>query len=132
MNQLEENVVHSFRLAKSDIIKLHNNFLKLSQSQERLMEMIEDLNSKELHQYQRSRNVNQAVALLIKNEEHSAVKKVAVKASKPKSFLSTKEGKLFHIKNCPFAQNIKPKNKVTFKTKAKALNKGLKPCKCIK
>jgi len=49
-----------------------------------------------------------------------------------KHFLASKEGKKFHTVNCPFAQNIKPKFKVTFKSKVKALNIGYKACSCIK
>ena len=49
-----------------------------------------------------------------------------------KIFAASKEGKKFHMVKCPFAQNIKPKSKVNFKSKNAAFNKGYKPCKCIK
>ena len=74
----------------------------------------------------------------IKALEKKAAKKkekVIVRTNKKRAhkiFVAPKEGKVFHLSNCPFAQNIKPKNKVTFKSKTKALNEGFKPCKCIK
>ncbi len=58
MKQLEENVLHSFKLAKRDIMKLHNNFLKLSQTQERMMEMLKELKSNELKIYKSLKEVN--------------------------------------------------------------------------
>ncbi|MEK7857199.1 MAG: hypothetical protein AAB288_14000 [Acidobacteriota bacterium] len=37
-----------------------------------------------------------------------------------------------HDKHCPFAQNIKRKNKKVFKTRLTAFKKGYKACKCLK
>jgi methylphosphotriester-DNA--protein-cysteine methyltransferase len=54
----------------------------------------------------------------------------SVKKAKHTHYLASKTGKTFHVKNCPFAKNIRPKSKIIFKTKTKALNKGYKPCKC--
>ena len=59
-------------------------------------------------------------------------KKVKTPAKKAKKvYWASKTGKKFHDKHCPFAKNIKPKSRVVFKTKNTALNKGLKPCKCV-
>ena len=105
MNQLELNVVESFRLAKSDIIEIQNVVTQLSQKQEELMEMIDELK----------------------------VKKITVNGRKAhKMFVAAKNGKSVHEKNCPFAKNIKPKSKIVFKSKSKALNLGYKACDCIK
>ena len=41
-------------------------------------------------------------------------------------------GTKVHIESCPFAKNIHPKNKVVFVSKEEALNKGYKPCECMK
>jgi hypothetical protein len=46
MNQLEENIVNSFRLCKSDIIKVQNNVTEVAQTQERLMEIVDELRKK--------------------------------------------------------------------------------------
>lgn len=59
-------------------------------------------------------------------------KKKAVIKKHHTTYIAPKDGRKFHIKNCPFAQNIKPKNLIRFKSKTKALNKGFKPCACIK
>lgn len=128
MDILEENIMHSFRLAKSDIIKLQEDVIKLSQTQERLMEFLDALRA---NQTKSEQNVKELKAKIPRKQ---AVKAAVVKAAKraSKVFVATKEGKGFHQTNCPFAQNIKPKNKITFKSRTKALNEGYKPCRCVK
>ncbi len=37
-----------------------------------------------------------------------------------------------HDSICPFAKNVKPKNRIIFKSKSKAFNKGYRPCNCLK
>lgn len=59
-------------------------------------------------------------------------KPVLTRRSVGKTYIASKDGKKFHMPNCPFAQNIKPKTKVKFKTKTKPLNLGYKPCSCVK
>ena len=49
-----------------------------------------------------------------------------------KRFVASKTGSKFHALNCVFAKNIKPKSKIVFKTKNRALNLGLKACDCVK
>ena len=110
MNQIEENVVKSFRLAKSDIIKLQSDIIGLSQSQERIVEIMDDIKAK------------QAAILNPPKLVSNGHKKI---------YVASKKGKKFHIKECPFAKNIKPKSKLVFKTKTTALNRGYKPCRCI-
>ncbi len=104
MKSIEKNILKSFGLAKSDIIQLQNKVIELSRNQRVIVEKLEKLNK--------------------------PTKKTTTK--KTKTFVAAKEGKKFHIRECPFAKNIKPKSKVTFKTKNSALNKGYKPCNCIK
>lgn len=139
MKQIEENVVHSFRLAKSDIIQLQNDFLKLSQAQERIVEMLDTLKEHEMGIYQRVKELG--ISMARKPTEKTIVKtitkrpKTIVKTitKRPKKvFVASKTGNKFHIMKCPFAQNIKPKTKIRFKLKSTALNKGFKPCKCVK
>ena len=50
----------------------------------------------------------------------------------PITYVASVTGKKFHRTNCVFAKNIKPKSKITFKTKEAMLNKGYKPCDCVK
>jgi len=130
MKQLELNVVESFRLAKSDIIEIQNVVTQLSQKQEELMEMIDNLRVKETKLYHNLKILKEKkpVTRTVKK-----VKKIVVNGRKAhKIFIAAKNGKSVHEKNCPFAKNIKPKSKVIFKTKSKAFNLGYKACDCIK
>lgn len=104
MKSIEKNILKSFNLAKSDIIQLQNKVIELSRNQRILVERLEKLN------------------------------KPATKTTpkRSKTFVAAKEGKKFHIKECPYAKNIIPKSRVVFKTKDSALNKGYKPCNCVK
>ncbi len=137
MKQIEENVMHSFRLAKSDIIKLQNEVVMLSQTQERVMEMVDELKSYEQKLYQYIKEVSKRYATnpktiikTIRTRPKTVIKTIT---NKPKKiFVASKEGKDFHMPKCPFAQNIKPKSKKVFKSKSSALNKGYKACKCVK
>jgi hypothetical protein len=117
MNQLEENVVNSFRLAKTDILKLQTDMLELSQAHQRVLELMDELNAKETQLYQR-----------LKGMPHAAIVTEKVK----KTYVASKLSQKFHLANCPFAQNIKPMTKLTFNTRIRALNQGFKPCKCVK
>lgn len=107
MNQFKENVVNSFRLVKTDIIKLQNTIIELRRSQQDLMQRVYTL-------------------------EAEKQVRAAARSHANKHFVASKEGKKFHIADCPFAQNIKPKSKLNFKSKIKALNDGYKPCNCVK
>ena len=153
MNQLEENVVHSFRLAKSDIIKLQSEVIKLSQSQERLAEMLNALHKDEVNLYnkmKKSKAAKPEVKTIIKKikskpEIRTIIKTVKSKPeiktlikrvkSKPKIktviktitkrankvYVSSKDSNKFHLTNCPFAKNIKPKHREIFKSRIKTL-----------
>ncbi len=119
---VEENISHSFQRVKADIIRLQDEFMQLRETQIRLLRKLARLEEK-------------------KTEEKKPIKTTEVKKTKKSSstkkklsnfYIASKEGKKFHLFNCPYAQNIKPKTKIKFKTKEKALNQGYKPCSCIK
>ena len=134
MNQLEENILNSFRLAKRDIIKLQTELIRLSQNQEKMMGMFSKFNADEARLSQKVKDIDAkpAQTKVVRVFQKSAAKKIVSTKRAKKIYVAQKEGKKFHVKNCPYAQNIHPKNKVIFKTKTKALNQGFKPCKCIK
>jgi len=113
MDQLELNIVESFRKAKSDIIKLQNQVIELSKNQERILELVKK--SKETK--------------IVRVREAPKVKIVNKRPSK--TYVASKEGKKFHIRDCIFAKNIKPKRLVKTKSKNAMLNKGYKPCVCV-
>jgi len=130
MNQLELNTIESFRLAKSDIINLQSKVIQLSLLHEDLIKRINSLSEKETSLYQRFKDMSY-IAKKPVIKAITQVKKVKVVARVKKHFVASKASKKFHLHNCPFALNIKPKSKVKFNSKTKALNLGLKPCKCV-
>ena len=115
MKQLELNIVRSFQLAKSDIIKLQNDVQTLKHAQGQIMDMLD--------------NIKKEIENIKHRKKSKAIVKTTIKKSK---FVASKGGSKFHTVNCPFAQNIKPKSKVIFSSKTKALNDGYKPCDCVK
>ena len=119
MNQLELNIVESFRRAKGDIINLQSQVVELSQKQEQLMQVLIDTRDKNNSLYTRVKEIK---------DMRRAVKAVNRNTHE---FVASSEGKKFHITECPFAKNIKPKSRIVFKSKTKALNDGYKPCKCV-
>lgn len=130
MNQLEQNIQESFRLVKNDIMQLQNNLAVLNQNQERLMEWIQDTREKETALYQRVKDLH------VKAEKLSSPNNVKTlnspKKKARKTFVASRKGDKVHLDSCPFAKNIKPKSRLTFHSKAKALNEGFKPCECLK
>jgi len=113
MNQLEKNVSESFRRVRHDIVKLQEQVLQLARTQSQLAERMDRVNSK---------NATRSVKLV----------KAPVVKFRAKSFVASKTGKKFHIPECIFTKNIKPKSIVKFKSKNTALNAGYKPCDCVK
>ena len=119
VNQLENNVVESFKLAKQDIVKLYQNVGYLLGQVEQLKKENAYLTTK----------VNG-----ISNKKRTVVVRTARKVARKvvsKKFLATRGGTKVHDPHCPFAKNIKPKNKVVFASKVKALNDGYTFCKCL-
>ncbi|RME77918.1 hypothetical protein D6774_02800 [Candidatus Woesearchaeota archaeon] len=131
MKQFEKNIRRSFHMVKKDIMRTHQEILALSQTQEKLLEIIDELRK---NQEQLNAKIN---ALEKKSKSAKAVTKIVEKKvktpskSSKKTYWASKTGKKFHDKHCPFAKNIKPKSRIVFKTKNTALNKGFKPCSCV-
>jgi len=123
MNQLEKNLVASFNLVREDVINLKSEMAALKQTNQHLNEVLRDTRRQEKQLYQRVKTLSQ-------KKTSKVVKKVLVTAQK--TFVASKTGKKVHNSSCPFAKNIKPKKKMVFKSKAKALNKGFKSCECLK
>ncbi len=123
VNQLEDNVIESFKLVKEEISKLKERLNSIVKNQSSIIQLIEQLERKELL-------LNQKLKTL--EIKRTIVNKIITINKTNKSFLASKKGKKFHEKNCPFGKNIKPKMRLIFKTKNSALNKGFKPCKCVR
>jgi len=117
----ENKLFNSFRLVKSDIISMQNELVGLSQAQERLLEEISKLKASNARLKQKS----SLKRIKIKKVQHVSAKRAK------KHYVAAKGSKKFHVKECPFAQNIMPKHKINLKSKTGALNLGFKPCKCV-
>ncbi|MEM4267602.1 MAG: hypothetical protein QXK37_02095 [Candidatus Woesearchaeota archaeon] len=112
MNQLEQNIVESFRLVKNDVLALQKSLAEIAQNQQRMFELLNDTREKEASLYQR--------LLQIKERKEQQL------------FVASKTGKSLHMDKCPFAKNIKPSSRIVFGTKVRGLNAGLKLCECLK
>lgn len=119
--EMKYKISNSFRLVKNDMMKIQEEIIELNKSQERMMEIMNQLRASQ--EKLKNRPAKKVVRKTVTN-----------KASKRtnKTYVATKDGKRFHIKECPFAQNILPKHKRTFKSKVKAMNEGYKACNCVK
>ena len=129
-NQLEDNIINSFKLAKRDIINLKSEVIRLNEQHQKIIEMIKNLNIDEIKLNEKVNGIKKS------GDKVRIVKKVKIVSNSHKKrhkvYVANKTGTKFHLKNCPFAQNIKPKNIIRFNSKSKALNRGLKPCRCVK
>jgi len=127
--QLEQNIIESFRLVKSDVVRLQNLVAVLSQNQQRLLTQLGDTREKEISLYhgfkQLRENKTQKILKIVRPLRVKTIHKVT-------RFIASKNSAKFHALNCIFAKNIKPKSKIIFKSKNKALNLGFKACDCIK
>ena len=119
LNQLEENTIQSFKLAKQDIVKLY-------ESVSYLLRQVEELKKENSYLLNKINTVSKTKKPVVIRSVRKVAKKVA-----RRTFLATKGGNKLHDSHCPFAKNIKPKNKVIFASKVKALNEGYKLCKCL-
>lgn len=126
ISTLENNIKTSFDLVKRDMNTFKVNFNKQSsvikqlyENQKLLLVRIKELEA----------------MVLEKKQERVMEKRIILSANKtaPKpQFTASGASMKLHDPVCPFAKNIKPKNKVIFKTKAKAFNQGFKACDCLK
>lgn len=129
-NQIEQNIINSFRLVKSDIIKTQQEVLSISGSQKDLLEKFDKMEIKIEKLSILVSELGKKTKTTIVQPRPKIITKV-VQARVKKYYVAAKTGKKFHLPQCPFAQNIIPKSKVKFSNKDSALNKGYKPCKCV-
>ena len=139
--QIETNLYGSFKRVKSDVVQLSNEINKLSMT---LSKVVGDLGKKnekvdivavkvaDLDKYfkQHMNLVHKGLNVKPKTVVVERVKTVSAK-HRAKIFVASETGKKFHLTNCIFAKNIKPKSLVKFKSKNAMLNKGYKPCACV-
>lgn len=134
MTQLIQNIVESFRLAKNDIMKLQDEAISLNKALKKQSENVARLKLSHTKLQEKVKNLKakkpKATKTKVVTVKRVAAKKTVKRARK--IYVTAKDGKKFHEPNCPYAKNIKPKHKVTFKSTTKALNEGYKACTCAK
>jgi len=139
--QLETNLYESFKRVKSDVVQLSNEINKLSMTVSKVVSDLGKKNDKvdvvavkvaDLDKYfkQHMNLVHKGLNAKPKTVIVERVKKVTAKHKK-KTYVASETGKKFHLTNCIFAKNIKPKSMIKFKSKNAMLNKGYKPCACV-
>ncbi|RJQ15726.1 hypothetical protein C4573_06260 [Candidatus Woesearchaeota archaeon] len=116
--QVIDNVKESFKLAKRDIIEL-------AQTVNTLNETLHEMNKK----YQELLKEQHAMKLKL-SEKGS--KKIIISTTGKRQYVGSRRALKVHDSNCVFAKNIKPKYKINFTSKSKALNQGYKLCDCLK
>lgn len=127
INQLELNVINSFKFVKDDVYNLKENLKAVIANQTAILNSLDKLENKEQGLYQTVKDIK-----INNSKKIVRTHKVIVKTVKRSRFVASKTGQKFHKVNCPFGKNIKPKMKVVFKSKNTALNAGYKPCTCTK
>lgn len=154
ISQLERNTFESFKKVKSDILQLNSESNKSSKAISRLTTESSKLHETIAVLSQKVADLSNALKYtmeiqqeIIKNKssqkiierikEIPVMQKVSKEVCPPVkkksvTYIASKTGKKFHLPNCIFAKNIKPSKKITFKTKDAMLNKGYKPCDCVK
>lgn len=153
----EQGIHISFIAAKRDIyaLKEHINkqtahinkqnelIIKLSKNQKYLLAKIMNLEKKLdeeiLSNIKKQKVMEKKIVLaspkrvIIKKPVVKEVKvKKTVKKSVKNAYVGSKNRMKLHNPVCPYAKNIKPKNKASFKSKVKPLNLGYRECNCLK
>lgn len=134
---LETKIMNSFRLAKSDIIKLQERFMEIRNSQARVIERLERLENENMKQRQliqpvtimRRESVAPKPKTITKTRTITKFKVIRAKAkTASQTYVASKNGKKFHDPGCVSLKKV-PSNKwVVYTSKKKAMAKGLKPC----
>ncbi|AJF61947.1 TPA: hypothetical protein HA239_02595 [Candidatus Woesearchaeota archaeon] len=125
IRKLDSKIRHAFILAKRDIydlraaVKMQQEVIKkLSDSQKTLLARIEKLEKA------------RTVVKTIKVAQPKVIRTKVIRAKK--TYVGAKTTQKVHSMDCPFGKNIKPKNKVIFRTKTKAFNEGFSACDCLR
>lgn len=113
VKKVEKNVKYSFGLVRDDVIRLQEDILSINKTLEATMKALGDLKIENVQLKQR-----------VKELEFKKVEK------KKKKYISSKAGKKFHVKECPFAHKIKEENKVIFDNRLDAVSEAFTACEC--
>ena len=117
-----DTLKESFARVKNDIMNIQAQLMEISSQQMELFDVINDLKRKDV----------QLVKGISENKKTIEKKIASKKAVKVHTYIASKTGKNFHIKECPFAKNISPKSLVRYNSAQKALEEGYKACDCVR
>lgn len=123
MNLIEDNVIVSFNRVKADIIRLQDEFMQLRETQIRILEKLESIESRANESPQVIRVVES-----VKEKKVAKKKKSKVKRAESKAYLASKGGKKFHDPGCVSLKNVSKENLISYVSKNKAVLSGLQPC----
>jgi len=135
MTQIRENLLKSFSLVKRDLMQVQEDLKSLDKENSALKKQLQDAKAKDRQLSERITKLQQKLskAPKAKPKTKTVVKTVRIAPKRArKTYVASKTGNKLHADNCIFAQNIKPKSRVHYKSKVKALNQGLKLCDCLK
>lgn len=129
MKQIEINALQSFKIVKTDILKLNYFINTLSENQQILLGQISELKKKQTE----SELTIRALQSRLKTQAIQPITIVeAQKQGHEDFFVASKSSGKFHESHCAFAKNINPKNKLVFETEDKARKTGRSRCVCAK
>ncbi|MFH1152167.1 MAG: hypothetical protein V1788_03535, partial [Nanoarchaeota archaeon] len=89
----EHTLKNSFRAIKADILEIQGELMNIKQEQARILVDVDIMKS------------------VRKDKTKNVVK------PRRSTYVASKEGKKFHVDTCAYAQNIKPRSKIKFKSK---------------
>lgn len=110
----DKQIKIAFRKIKNDMTVLTAEVARLTKENELLIKIVREQTNK-----------------LVPEKKKVVTKTITKTVSAKPTYVASKNGGKFHKSNCPYAKNIKPKDRVTLKTKNSFLNKGYKACKCV-
>ena len=140
---LEENTRRSFSAVKGDILQMREELreqremiAKLNENQKTLLLRLRDAKKKLIEKKNEVVFTTGAIMQPAQKKEE-VVKEVKIihnsNMTVPKpEYVGAKTSMKLHNPMCPYAKNIKPKNKVVFRSKVKPKNLGYKLCDCLK
>ncbi len=127
------------------ISNVHNKLLDAFNKVKRDVHTLKDLARNQNERIAALQNNEKALLVRIRkleteidklNSKKSQVKVVekVVKKTVPRKrkYYGAKTSMKLHDEDCPFAKNIKPENKVVFRSKVKPFNMGYEACTCLK
>jgi len=154
IKELENNLYESFARAKSDILKVNNDVMKINKAmgnvttvqektavkvdklvedQKKIYAILDKIADKiaQLEVKIEKKSVSKVEKTIVVNKEAPKKKAKPTIKKKPKEYVASKNGKAFFPVDSIQARNIKPKNRIFFKSKDAFIKRGYKEAKLV-